>query len=108
MRTSFLIAAAPGLFDVGHHPGSGVRHVTPQALSEVGVEPGRYVSIGRCGGGLGFLINLGPATLKLEYVKTDADGQTSKVGPRSDYVAPGACKEFGIGEGVRWSVVVAG
>ena len=47
--------------------------------------------------GRGYAINEGPATLRIAYVH-----QGEHVGPIADYLAPGECKELGLGKNVEW------
>ena len=121
MTTQVCLASNPGTFDTfdeGGEPTEGMRvnyegRLQPvlrtEPLALFYVSSGRPVSIGRRKSGLGWIINLGPKTVHLEYWarvgQPDApDGGWKGVGPLYDFVAPGQCKEIGIGPNVRWSV----
>lgn len=47
--------------------------------------------------GRGYAINEGPCTVRVRYRHRGAF-----VGPRADFILPGACKELGLGRNVEW------
>ena len=86
--------------------GQDVAHpVGPRLLTTIYREapsapPGPGVlEIVRDGVGQGFVANLGPSYVRIEYVH---DGRL--VGPRLDLLAPAAIREMGIGPGVVWRI----
>ena len=64
---------------------------------------GHEVAIRRAKDGRGYVISQGPGTIRLRY---EWDG--AAVGPRTDYLLPGQCKELGIGKGVAWRLIETG
>ena len=57
------------------------------------------VRLVRLAEGRGYVINEGPRTVHITYVHKGV-----RVGPRTDYIAAGACKELGIGRNVEWRI----
>ena len=53
---------------------------------------------------LGFLINTGPKIIHLKYRKVLEGGRRIEVGPSTDYILPGHCKECGMGPGMEWEL----
>ena len=121
MTTQVCIASNPGTFDTFEEGGpleEGMRAnyegrlqpiLRTESISHFFISAGRPVSIGRRKAGLGWLINLGQKTVQMEYYAnvgpTDSpNGGWKLVGPLYDFVAPGECKELGIGPKVRWMV----
>ena len=85
-------------------PGAATTHPVGQRLlttiyrEDESLPPGPgTLEIVRDGVGQGFVANLGPHYVRVQYVyKGDL------VGPRLDLMAPGTIRELGIGKGVAW------
>ena len=84
----------------------GVVHVRPdktdmtrplEPWDEVCAHDGTPIPLVRLLPGRGYAINEGPCTVQVRYRHKGAF-----VGPRTDFIAPGQCKELGIGKNVEW------
>ena len=120
MTTQVCMASNPGTFDtfdecgvedegmLVNYEGRLQPTLRTEPLALFYVSAGRPVSIGRRKSGLGWLINMGPKTLQLEYwARVGPPGERHEwkgVGPLYDFILPGHCKEIGIGPSVRWMV----
>ena len=91
-----IVSSQAGLFGLdGDGPGGSVEPAG--AWDETCISRHHGKRLVRLHPGRGYVINEGPETLRLFYTH-----KGRRVGPISDFLAPGQCREIGIGEGVKW------
>lgn len=105
MTTTVVIAqSAPGLLLRHDHPHS--REICAD-VQEIRIHPPDPLLLGRGRDGTAWLICAGPRPVHVSYTIPNEGGVGRRiVGPRHDYVMPGAAKEIGIGRRVWWRVAV--